>query len=90
MNGPGGFVDVYQLPSSWSGRIVALSAKRRPSGTVVLRQILGDGRGIGVVNRRAECLDHLGDLGVPARRIEKQARLWQAWQLASSLLPLAA
>src|SRR5450759_2405381 len=38
----------------------------------ILRQVFGNRLGVGVVDRRAERLDHLGDLGAPARRIEER------------------
>src|SRR5712691_10331582 len=36
---------------------------------VILFQIVGDDTGIGRIDRRPENIDHLGDLGVPQRRI---------------------
>src|SRR5262249_14652623 len=41
---------------------------RNTSAAVVLLQIVGDGLGVGVADRRAESLDHLGDLGIPHNR----------------------
>ncbi len=39
---------------------------------VILGEIIGDGLGVVVADRRAERLDHLGDLGVPAGGIEER------------------
>src|SRR5262249_4969779 len=41
---------------------------RNTSAAVVLLQIVGDGLGVGVADRRAESLDHLGDAGIPHSR----------------------
>ena len=54
-------------------REAEVRATRAPfSRPVIRRQIRGDVLGVGVADRRAERFDHLGDLGVPGRRIEKR------------------
>ena len=41
------------------------------SGAVVFLQVIGDRLSVGVVDRCAICLDHLGHLGVPAGGIQE-------------------
>src|SRR5262249_58063120 len=40
----------------------------RTSAAIVLLQVVCGGLGVGVADRRAESLDHLGDLGIPHSR----------------------
>jgi hypothetical protein len=44
----------------------------RGLAAVILNKIILSGLGIGIVNRRAHCFDHLGDLCIPACRVEKR------------------
>ena len=45
---------------------------RNTSAAVVLLKIVGDGLGVGVADRSAESLDHLGDLGIPHSRTRER------------------
>src|SRR5262249_48597705 len=50
------------------GRASGQCASARGSAAVVLLQVVCGGLGVAVADRRAESLDHLGDLGIPHSR----------------------
>src|SRR5208282_3208946 len=43
-----------------------------PSHPVILRQIVNDHFGVGIVDGRTESLDHLRHFGIPSGRVEKR------------------
>src|SRR5262245_41497865 len=47
-------------------------AQRAALAAVILLQVVRDDLGVGVADRRAECLDHLGDLRIPQGRVGKR------------------